>query len=101
MNIDRKYEVLRAPHVSEKSTQQAELERRQITFKVAVDANKQEIKAAVEAVFNVKVHSVNVMNVRGKKKVFKRVPGQRKSWKKAYVCLEKGHDINFYSGKAE
>ena len=103
MNADRQYEVIREPHVSEKSTRQAELPRRQIAFKVATDATKAEIKSAVEAIFNVKVFSVNVMNVKGKTKVFKRVSGTRKAWKKAYVCLEQGHDISFFnaSGKTE
>jgi large subunit ribosomal protein L23 len=103
MKADKQYEIIRVPHVSEKSTRQAELPRRQIAFKVSVDANKADIKSAVEAIFNVKVFSVNVMNVRGKTKVFKRISGTRNAWKKAYVCLEQGHDISFFNanGKTE
>lgn len=101
MNLGRQYEVIRSPHVSEKSTKQAELSRRQIAFKVAVDATKHEIKSAVESIFNVKVFSVNVINTKGKKKVFKRISGTRKDWKKAYVSLEAGYDISFFSANTK
>ncbi|MCY4245474.1 MAG: 50S ribosomal protein L23 [Gammaproteobacteria bacterium] len=95
----RLYQVLVAPHVSEKTTRAAE-KHRQITFRVLRDADKREIKAAVEKIFSVKVQRVTVVNQRGKFKYFQRTPGQRSSWKKAYVTLAEGHDIDFATAEA-
>ncbi|KZX80372.1 50S ribosomal protein L23, partial [Alcanivorax sp. HI0013] len=64
-------------------------------FKVAKDANKLEIKKAVEALFEVKVKAVRTANMKGKSKFFGRVAGKRADWKKAYVSLEEGQDIDF------
>lgn len=94
MNQERILKVLRAPHVSEKATVAAD-EQGTFVFKVLKDANKQEIKAAVESLFEVKVKSVRTVNVKGKSKFFGRMPGKRASWKKAYVSLEAGQDIDF------
>ena len=85
---------MRAPHVSEKATVNAD-ENGTFVFKVAKDANKLEIKKAVEALFEVKVKSVRTANVKGKSKFFGRVAGKRADWKKAYVSLEEGQDIDF------
>lgn len=95
MNTERMYTIVLAPHVSEKSTIQGELNN-QYTFKVAKNATKPEIKAAVEGIFNVVVADLQVLNVKGKTK--RNVRGKlrsRPSWKKAYVRLEDGHEIDF------
>lgn len=93
MNMERLAQVLLAPHVSEKSAGLADSQNQHV-FKVLPGANKQEIKTAVEQLFQVKVASVRIMNVQGKKKRFGRTLGKRKDWKKAYVRLEAGHDID-------
>ena len=93
MNNERLMKVLLAPHVSEKTTMAADAG--QYVFKVVVDANKTEIKHAVEKMFEVKVDSVQVANVKGKTKRFSQIPGRRANWKKAYVKLQPGHDIDF------
>ncbi len=90
MNEARLFEVIRAPHISEKGTRVAE-KHRQIVFKVALDASKDEIKAAVEHAFSVKVQAVRTLRVKGKPKR----QGHRKDWKKSYVTLAPGHDIDF------
>ncbi|MDY6991009.1 MAG: 50S ribosomal protein L23 [Pseudomonadota bacterium] len=94
MNQARLMQVLIAPHISEKSTIVAD-KNRQFVFKVLASANKIEIKQAVELLFNVKVKQVQVVNVKGKRKTFGRLQGQRSHWKKAYVGLKEGFDINF------
>lgn len=94
MNKERIFSVLRAPHVSEKATNEADANGTFI-FKVATDANKLEIKKAVESLFDVKVERVRTINVKGKSKFFGRVEGKRPDWKKAYVSLEEGQDIDF------
>ncbi|MDP1614395.1 MAG: 50S ribosomal protein L23 [Methylococcales bacterium] len=86
--------VLQAPIISEKSTSAAE-KNRQFVFKVQKQATKKQVKSAVEVMFNVEVDSVNVLNVKGKQKRFGRSLGQRSDWKKAYVKLKPGHDIEF------
>lgn len=94
MNEARMLKVLLAPHISEKSTMAAE-QGNQIVFRVATDANKLEIKKAVEKMFDVAVDSVRVTNVKGKTKRFGQRPGRRSDWKKAYVTLKEGQDIDF------
>jgi len=86
--------VLLAPTVSEKATHIAD-KHSQVTFEVAADATKPEVKAAVELLFKVQVESVQVVNVRGKAKRFGAYTGRRRNWKKAYVCLKPGQEINF------
>jgi large subunit ribosomal protein L23 len=86
--------VVLAPVVSEKSTFVAD-KNRQYVFRVADDATKPEIKAAVELMFKTKVDSVTVSNVKGKKRRFGRIEGRRRNWKKAYVRLAEGQEINF------
>lgn len=87
----RLMQVLVAPQVSEKSTFVGE-KHNQYVFRVAADATKPEIKAAVELMFKTKVRSVQVSNVKGKEKRFGRFVGRRGSWKKAYVSLMPGPD---------
>jgi len=86
--------ILLAPVVSEKSSISAEIAR-QFVFKVHKMATKKQIKNAVEMMFDVEVDSVHVLNVKGKVKRFGRSLGKRSDWKKAYVKLKQGHDINF------
>ena len=93
-NPERLAVVLLAPVVSEKATFIAD-KHEQVIFKVAPDATKPEVKAAVEAMFKVEVKSVQIANVGGKMKRFGRFTGRRRSWKKAYVCLKAGQEINF------
>lgn len=94
MNQERLMTVLLGPHVSEKGTILAE-KNNQVVFKVRRDANKAEIRAAVELMFEVKVDGVQVVNQKGKSKRFGRYMGRRSDWKKAYVRLAEGHDIDF------
>jgi large subunit ribosomal protein L23 len=86
--------VVQAPLISEKSTIAAE-KNKQFVFKVQKQATKKQVKSAVEFMFNVEVDSVQVLNVKGKLKKFGRSVGQRSDWKKAYVKLKSGHDIDF------
>lgn len=95
MNPERMYQVILGPHVSEKSTLLGEYNN-QYTFKVAGDATKPEIKQAVESIFNVVVSDLQVLNVKGKTKRTARGKIRKRSdWKKAYVRLEAGHEIDF------
>lgn len=94
MSRERLMTVLLGPHVSEKSTTVGE-KNNQIVFKVRRDANKTEIRNAVELMFEVKVDKVQVVNVAGKHKRFGRTMGKRSDWKKAYVTLAEGSDIDF------
>lgn len=94
MNPERLLMILREPHTSEKTTIMAE-KFKQFTFEVLKNANKSEIKQAVEHMFNVKVRSVSVLNVKGKTKRFKQIAGKRSDWKKAFVSLCPGSDIDF------
>ena len=96
---ERLLKVLKAPHISEKSTMVAE-KQNTIVFKVATDASKAEIKAAVEKLFEVKVEAVRTLNVVGKTKRTGSRMGRRSDWKKAYVTLKAGQDIDFM-GAAE
>ena len=84
--------VLQAPIVSEKSSIAADSSN-QFVFKVQNDATKLQVKNAVELMFNVKVESVRVLNVKGKIKRFGRTLGKRSDWKKAYVKLQSGYTI--------
>ncbi|WP_137719800.1 50S ribosomal protein L23 [Methylobacillus flagellatus] len=95
---DRLLQVILAPQITEKATRIAD-KHQQIAFKVRTDATKLEIKAAVELVFKVEVDAVTVVNVGGKTKRAGRVMGRRKDWKKAYVSLKPGQEINFAAGE--
>jgi large subunit ribosomal protein L23 len=91
---ERLMSVVIGPHFSEKSTVVGE-RNKQVVFRVRGDSSKNEIRRAVELLFDVKVAGVQVMNVQGKAKRFGRTPGRRQDWKKAYVRLAEGSDINF------
>ena len=93
---ERMYQIVRAPVVTEKSTLAGE--HNQVVFKVASDAAKPEIRAAVETLFNVKVEAVNTLNVKGKSKRFRGRLGQRSGWKKAVVTLAEGDSIDVATG---
>lgn len=94
MNKARLMQILLAPHNSEKANRVAE-KYRQYVFKVVKDSTKDEVKQAVEFLFNVKVESVQMVNVKGKRKSFGRIRGKRANWKKTYVRLQEGFDIVF------
>ncbi|MDP1707723.1 MAG: 50S ribosomal protein L23 [Gammaproteobacteria bacterium] len=100
MNQEILMKTLLAPHISEKSTRTAD-KHKQFVFKVADRATKPHIKQAVELMFKVKVDEVHVVNVKGKtKRAGARGTGRRSDWKKAYVSLQPGHDIDF-TGEAK
>lgn len=94
---ERLLKVILAPHVSEKTTLAAE-SNNTVVLKVATDATKAEIKAAVEKLFEVEVDGVRTVNVKGKTKRHGSSFGKRKDWKKAYVVLKAGQDIDFVGG---
>ena len=94
MNAERLLMILREPHTSDKTTVMAD-KFKQFTFKVLKTATKQEIKQAVEHMFNVKVKNVSTINVKGKTKRFKQLNGKRSDWKKAFVSLHDNYDIDF------
>lgn len=93
MNEQKCLTVLLSPHLSEKST--AVNEQNQYVFKVQKAATKPEIKAAVEKLFNVKVKSVQVVNQKPRKTRFGKIEGTQKAWKKAYIRLNEGSEIDF------
>ncbi len=104
-NTERLMKVLLAPVVSEKSTFIGE-KNNQYTFRVTSNATKPEIKAAVELMFSgkdkkIEVLSVQVVNIKGKEKRFGGATGRRKNWKKAYVRLKSGQEINFAAGESK
>jgi len=94
---ERLMTVIRGPHLSEKSHVAAE--NNQIVFKVRHDATKSEIRQAVELLFEVEVDNVTVVNVKGKTKRFGATRGQRSNWKKAYVKLAEGSQLDFLGGE--
>ena len=94
MNQTRIFKVLLGPHFTEKATSSTSLAN-QVVFKVVKDAKKPEIKAAVEKLFDVKVLGVSVDLMKGKTKQTKHGLGKRSNWKKAYVRLEQGQEIDF------
>ena len=93
-NAEQLMNVVLAPVVSEKSTFVAD-KNRQYVFRVADRATKPQVKAAIELMFKIKVDGVTLLNVRGKERRFGRLAGRKRSWKKAYVRLAEGQEINF------
>ena len=89
-------DVIRKPIITEKATLASEANA--VVFEVAIDANKPQIKEAVEALFSVKVKAVNTVVTKGKVKRFRGVIGTRKDVKKAYVTLEEGNSIDVSTG---
>ena len=94
MNDQRLYQIILAPHISEKTAIAAEMEDRH-TFRVARNATKLEVRKAIEKLFEVNVRSVQIVNVSGKTKRFGSAEGKRSDWKKAIVRLAEGQDIDF------
>jgi len=92
------YQIIRNPVITEKATMLSE--KGQFVFSVAPDANKREIKAAVEGLFGVTVMAVNTLQQKGKNKRFRGRPGQRSDVKKAFVTLAVGQSIDFTTGLA-
>ncbi len=93
-NNERMSKILVGPVVSEKSTRAADLNN-QYVFKVLRDASKPEVRKAVEKMFDVKVTAVQLLNVKGKTKRFGQTTGRRSDWKKAYITLAEGSEIDF------
>ena len=93
---ERLMTVIRGPHLSEKSHLAAE--QNQVVLKVRDDATKKEIRQAVELLFEVQVEGVQVVNVKGKNKRFQQKKGRRKDWKKAYVRLAEGANLEEFFG---
>ena len=93
-NQERLLTILLGPHVSEKTSRVADSDN-QVVFRVRKDATKAEVRRAVEMLFEVQVTGVQVVNCRGKIKRFGQDFGQRRAWKKAYVSLAEGQDIDF------
>ena len=96
MNEQRVFHILKSPHISEKAAVLGDAANQHV-FKVATDAKKDEIRQAVEQLFKVKVASVRTINVNGKTKRQGPRKGRRSDWKKAYVSLEQGHEIDLAS----
>jgi large subunit ribosomal protein L23 len=96
MTREAMFNIIRAPVITEKATLLNE--RNQVVFRVAIDASKPEIKAAVEGLFSVKVAGVNTLVTKGKTKRFKGRPGVRSDVKKAYVQLAEGQSIDLTTG---
>jgi len=99
MSKNRLYKVLLSPRVTEKTTLIGEGSN-QYVFQVIKDANKSEVKGAVEMLFDVNVESVRIVNVKGKSKSFRMRPGKRSDWKKAYVRVQEGQVIDFLGGES-
>jgi len=96
MNEQRVYQIIQGAHISEKGTIIAD-KSNEFVFRVTKDATKAEIKQAVEKIYSVAVRKVTVLNVKGKVKRTFRGRSRKPDWKKAYVCLEQGHEIDFAS----
>ena len=94
MNQERLFKVLLGPHITEKSAM-SQGAATQVVFKIANNASKLEVKKAVEQLFEVKVEGVRLVNVKGKTRRTKTGLGQRSDWKKAYVRLAEGQEIDF------
>ena len=96
MTTERNYDLLLGPIITEKGTRLSE--HGQIVFKVRLDANKAQIRKAVEGLFDVKVTKVNTIRVTGKTKIFRQTVGRRSNYKKAIVTLSEGQNIDYLSG---
>lgn len=96
LNSTDAYDVIVAPLVTEKSTMASEYNK--VLFRVKLEATKPSIKAAIEALFDVKVKAINTLRVKGKRKVSRGVRYERSDWKKAIVTLEEGYSIDVTTG---
>jgi large subunit ribosomal protein L23 len=99
MSKNRLYQVLLSPRVTEKTTQVSE-DSNQYVFHVVRDANKSEVKGAVEMLFDVNAEAVRLVNVKGKNKSFRMRPGKRSDWKKAYVRVQEGQVIDILGSES-
>jgi len=99
MSNNRLMQVLLAPRVTEKTTRIGE-QSNQYVFRVVTDAEKSEVRDAVELLFGVNVESVRIVNVKGKNKAFRNRQGKRSDWKKAYVRVQDGQAIDFLGGES-
>ena len=99
MSKNRLYQVLLSPRVTEKTTRMSE-QSNQYVFRVIKDANKSEVKGAVEMLFDVSVESVRIVNVKGKNKSFRQRLGRRSDWKKAYVRVQEGQVIDLLGSES-
>lgn len=97
MKQERLMQIIRSPHISEKATLASQ--NREYVFEVMKNATKPEIQKAVELLFKTKVDSVHTLNIKSKTKRFGKVQGHSKAWKKAYVKLPAGHEIDFSGTK--
>ena len=91
---ERRYQVILGPHISEKASLLGDDENKYV-FKVSVDATKKEVRDAVEDLFQVNVKEVSILNVKGKTKRTAKGYSRKKNWKKAYVSVEQGQEIDF------
>ena len=97
MNQEKILSLIDSPYITEKASKLAS-EKNQVVFKVNINANKLEIKKAVEKLFKVKVKSVKTIKTKGKNKVFKGTKGRRADYKKAIICLNKGESLDYSGG---
>ncbi|MGI6394035.1 MAG: 50S ribosomal protein L23 [bacterium] len=98
MKKEKHFDIIRRPLLTEKSALLSKDQKQSYAFEVKLNSTKKEVKEAVEKVFNVKVDSVNTVIVAGKAKRVGRIFGRRSTWKKAYVTLKEGHEINLVEG---
>ena len=91
---ERRYQIILGPHISEKASLLGDDENKYV-FKVSTDATKKEVKEAVEELFQVNVKEVSILNVKGKTKRTARGYSRKKDWKKAYVSVQQGQEIDF------
>ena len=91
---ERRYQVILGPHISEKASLLGD-DANKYVFKVSVDATKKEVKEAVEDLFQVNVKEVSILKVKGKTKRTAKGYSRKKNWKKAYVSVEQGQEIDF------
>ncbi|MBL0318392.1 MAG: 50S ribosomal protein L23 [Alphaproteobacteria bacterium] len=96
MTIAPQFDIIRSPIITEKSTALSELNK--FAFKVSPDATKTGVKNAIQTLFKVEVQSVNILNVKGKVKLFRGRKGKRSDYKKAIVTLTKGQTLDFTAG---
>ncbi|HNW82829.1 MAG TPA: 50S ribosomal protein L23 [bacterium] len=98
MKKEKHFDIIKRPLLTEKSTALSNVSRQGYIFEVKLDATKEEVKEAIEKVFNVQVASINTVVVGGKTKRVGRAIGKRSTWKKAYVTLKEGNEINLVEG---
>jgi large subunit ribosomal protein L23 len=98
MKKEKHFDIIKRPLLTEKSTALSNASKQSYIFEVSLDSTKEEVKEAIEKVFNVQVESINTVVVGGKTKRVGRVIGKRSTWKKAYVTLKEGNEINLVEG---